>query len=377
MNKILLSIFIVFLLGLPESKAQILQKTAQKIRSSKNISYTDIVRVKFHFQDDFSADTLRSQVYISAKEPKAGGYYFLKCSSNTYAFDGNKLVNLNLTDSTYQLEKESENGQNTRTLLYWAKNIDKLVKLPSSRIKLLADTVIHQTAYTNIKVTVSDTIIKQKHQYNATNFIIDKKSNLPIRISTTMKGEANDGSYFQFEEIHSYSDYQLNKSNFPDLSLATIPAHFRVPPQRVPVVFLPNGTRAPFLKAFDFSGKALDLEKLKGKLVLINFSLIGCPHCVGAAQMLNRLHEKYKDKDLIILNIYPVDQKEAIVKFDTRENVKTQSYTSDRSVKQAYPFDGYPSFYLLDKKGLVAQSYNGFYKELEVALIEKIESLHQ
>lgn len=57
---------------------------------------------------------------------------------------------------------------------------------------------------------------------------------------------------------------------------------------------------APQLNAFDLKGLKLDNETLKGKVVLINFSLIGCPHCVGAAQMLNRLHEKFKDRNLKI-----------------------------------------------------------------------------
>ncbi len=376
LHKKFIGLSFFLLLGLLEANAQTLQKSAQNIRSYKNISYTDIVRTKFHFQDDFSVDTLSTHLLLVAKEPFEGGYYSVKGAKSSYAFDGNKLVNLNFTDSTYRIEKDSQGGQNTRTLLYWAKNIDKLLKLPSTKIKQLQDTIIHKTSYTNIQITVKDTIVNGKRQYQATHFILDQKSKLPIHIIRKMEGNADDGSYFQLTETHSYSDYKFNSKDFPDLSVAVIPTYFRVPPKQIPAVFLPNGTPAPFIKAFDLSGKAFDLEQLKGKMVLINFSLIGCPHCVGAAQMLNRLHDKYKEKGLVIVNIYPLDQKEAIVKFDNRENVKTQSYTSERAVQQAYPFDGYPSFYLLDKKGMVAQSYNGFYKELELALIEKIESIN-
>ena len=376
-NKNFLSISFFLLLGFVEANAQTLQNSVQKIKSYKNISYTDIIRMKFSFQDDFSADTLKSQLILLPKEPVGGGYYLIKSSDNSYAFDGNKMVNLNLRDSTYKVQKESVDGQNTRTLLYWVQYMDKLAQLSLKKIKQLQDTTINNTAYTNIQVTKSDTVENKVHQYNVTNFIIDKKSNLPVHIINQMKGNADDGSVFQFIETHTYSSYQFDKKNFPDLSIALISAHFRVPPKGIPVVFLPNGTSAPAIKAFDLSGNAFDLEQLKGKMVLLNFSLIGCPHCVGAAQMLNRLHEKYKEKSLVIVNIYPVDQKEAIIKFDHRENVKTPSYTSQRAVQEVYPYDGYPSFYLLDKKGLVAQSYNGYYKALELELTEKIESINK
>lgn len=372
-----LSILFCSLLGLVEANAQTLQKSAQKIKSYKNLSYTDIVRMKFSFQDDFSSDTLVSQLLILPKEQAGGGYYLLKSSAAAYAFDGNKLARLNLTDSTYTVQKESVDGQNTRTLLYWAQNMDNLTQLSLKKIKQLKDTAIDNIAYTNIKVTKTDIVENNVHQYNITNFIIDKKSNLPVHIINQMKGYANDGSVFQFIETHSYSSYQFDNKNFPILSIFSIPAHFRVPPKRIPAVFLPNGTPAPSIEAFDLSGNAFDLEQLKGKMVLLNFSLIGCPHCVGAAQMLNRLHEKYKEKGLVIVNIYPLDQKEAIVKFDQRENVKTPSYISEKALQVAYPYDGYPSFYLLDKNGLVAQSYNGYYKDLESELTVKIESINK
>jgi hypothetical protein len=88
--------------------------------------------------------------------------------------------------------------------------------------------------------------------------------------------------------------------------------------------------------------------------------------------MLNRLHEKFKDRNFKIINIYPIDTGEIIARFDLRENVSSPSFTTDRSVQKFYPFDGYPSFYLIDSQGKIAQSYNGYYKELEAELEKKI-----
>lgn len=354
------------------AKAQTLVQSAQKIKSYKNISYTDIVRTKFHFQDDFFADTVQTLVTPIAAEKSIGGYYLVSSKNNSFAYDGNKVVNLSLSDSTYKVERESAGGQNTRTLLYWAQNMDKVSLLPMSKRTQLKDTLIDKIAYTNIRVTESDTVVNNVRQYNATNFILDKKSFLPVYIIRRMVGNADDGSLFKFTERHSFSGLVFNQQKFPDLSVAFIPAHFRIPTKNDPAVFLSNGTPGPAIKAVDLAGNAFDLTKLKGKMVLLNFSLIGCPHCVGAAQMLNRLHEKYGDKGLAIVNIYPVDQKEAILKFDKSEHVQTPSYTSDKTVQKLYPYDGYPSFYLLDKSGLVLQSYNGFYKSLEAELSQKL-----
>jgi len=90
--------------------------------------------------------------------------------------------------------------------------------------------------------------------------------------------------------------------------------------------------------------------------------------------MLNRLYEKYDNKDLVIINVYPYDKHETIEKFNRKENMHTPSYTSDKTIQKSYPFDGYPTFYLIDRLGKVVQSYNGYYEKLEAEIIKKIET---
>ncbi|MBT2559788.1 TlpA family protein disulfide reductase [Pedobacter sp. ISL-68] len=364
---------ILFLFFSGDACAQFLVKSSEKIKSLKNISYTDIVETKFSFQEDFYADTLRS--YISFQDRFADGRFFLKGRDISYSFDGNRLVMLNFKDSTYNVEKDKVLNQDTRTLAYWATKMQKLSAKMRVDRREYQDTIINGMQFANIRIVESDTIDNSEHFYNISNYIIDKTTKFPIKIISRFKGRGDDGTVFGLIEIHNYSKFVINKKKFPDLSNTSIPSHFKLPVSRQPVVFLANGTIAPTLHARDLTGLELDAKKQKGKILLINFSLIGCPHCVGAAQMLNRINEKYLGKDLVILNIYPIDTPEAILKFDLKENVKTSSYTSDRSIQKAFPFDGYPSFYLIDKQGRIAQSYDGFYKELEDQITKMIESL--
>jgi len=365
----------LFMLTQLSVNAQLLVESSQKILLLKNLRYVDIVKTKFSFQDDYYADTIKSEIVTGSKTKSDDGYYYLKSKDASYAFDGIKLVTLNLKDSTYTVQNESVNGQDTRTILYWAKQMAKLSKTIPNKTKQFDDTTINNVPYHNIRITQTDTIINKVRSYSIYNFIIDKKNGLPVYIAHQYLGNADDGSVFGLVETHTYSNYILNQKQFPDLSIAVIPDYFKPPAKRNPVQFLKNGVAAPMLIANDATGKKLNIDELKGKTILVNFSLIGCPHCVGAAQMLNRLNEKYKDKNVVIINVYPIDQMDAITKFDQKQNVKTVSYTSDRSVQISYPFDGYPSFYLIDKGGNIADSYNGFYKELETKIMQKIESI--
>lgn len=375
LKALLIVVCTLFFLYTKEVHAQLLLKSSKMIFAKKSISYTDIVQMKFSFDENFSSDTLKSDILADTVQSISSGKFHLKGKKVSYAFDGNKLVTLNYLDSTYNVQKESVSAQDTRTLIYWAEKMRQLSLMPRNKAAQVRDTVINSISFTNVYVIESDTIENKERAYSVINFVIDKNTNLPIMIINRIKGNANDGTSFGLTEIHNYSEYRFDKANFPDLSMAVIPNYFKLPVKRKPVKFLENGNVAPALEAFDLSGRKIELEKLRGKMILINFSLIGCPHCVGAAQMLNRLNERYKNNNLVILNVYPIDGAEVIAKFDQKENVKTPSYTSDKTVQQTYPFDGYPSFYLINKRGKIEQSYNGYYRELEAQIIETIDSL--
>ena len=52
------------------------------------------------------------------------------------------------------------------------------------------------------------------------------------------------------------------------------------------------------------SDKPLTLDELKGKkIVLVQFFMVKCPHCVVAAPQLRRLQENYEGDGLVILSV--------------------------------------------------------------------------
>lgn len=52
------------------------------------------------------------------------------------------------------------------------------------------------------------------------------------------------------------------------------------------------------------NSKSLALQELKGKVVLLRWWLETCPYCRASASSLNEFHEKYAEKDLVIIGMY-------------------------------------------------------------------------
>ena len=370
-----LLIFSLLLLIGDYCHAQLLP-TINKLKGLHNASFTEVLKFKASFQDEVAIDTFKNRVDFISAEPQAGGYFSVKGRNDVYLFDGNKCVWLNLRDTTYEIRKEPVYGQECRTLLYWAKEMNTYVKFPS-KIKQLKDTVIDQVAYDHTRVTIQDSTAKGEHIYEYVDIVINKLSLLPYSFTSLIHGFADDGALISFTEEHIFTGYKVNDETFPDLSDARVPENFRLPVKTVKSPMLTAGTKAPLIKLTDTTGKPFDMEKLKGKLVLLNFTTNGCPHCINAAQMLRRLNEKYKGAGLAIISIYQlgVNSRESVTRFDRKYEVRYPSYTTEKTAADIYHLQGYPNFYLLDKKGNIAQAYDGFYAELEKELTDKIDKL--
>jgi thiol-disulfide isomerase/thioredoxin len=146
-------------------------------------------------------------------------------------------------------------------------------------------------------------------------------------------------------------------------------------------MFLPR-VRAPNfngIKAW-VNSKPLELEKLKGKIVLIDFWTFSCINCIRTIPYLKKWHEKYKNRGLVIVGVAspefefegePKNVKEAVAKLGIEYPVAVDS---DMKTWQAYDNHYWPAKYLIDKDGFIAYVHfgEGSYSETEMAIQKEL-----
>src|SRR4051812_40962804 len=98
MKKLLL--LVIICACITNLNAQSLTSTVKKLKGLHNVSYTDILKFKFYFQDEPSIDTLKVRMVVAADEPQIGGYYKIAEKGDIFLFDGDKAIHLNLIDTT-------------------------------------------------------------------------------------------------------------------------------------------------------------------------------------------------------------------------------------------------------------------------------------
>lgn len=147
------------------------------------------------------------------------------------------------------------------------------------------------------------------------------------------------------------------------------------PPQPGQPSLLAVGSEAPNWELKDSEGRTVTLKGLRGKVVLLDFWATWCGPCKMAMPGLQKLHERFKDKAVVI---YGVNCRELDPKSDPMAFIRKQGYTYGQllrgdSVASAYRVDGIPCFYLIGPDGKILHAGSGFNPQLEALIAQMID----
>lgn len=139
-------------------------------------------------------------------------------------------------------------------------------------------------------------------------------------------------------------------------------------------------TGSPFgkFKTTDINRNKLNLQEMKGKIVVFNFWFINCPPCKREIPELNKLVEKYKDRNDVVFIAVALDEKS-----DLKDFLKTTpfNYTivdAGRWIASEIGINTFPTNVVVDQNGIVQFHATGYSLSLPswidktiVSLIEK------
>jgi thiol-disulfide isomerase/thioredoxin len=144
--------------------------------------------------------------------------------------------------------------------------------------------------------------------------------------------------------------------------------------------------QAPGATAAEAGSKMPSLSKLlpdaslpntSGKVVLVDFWASWCAPCKASFPAMNRLHDKYAGKGLVIIAIGVDDEPEKYKAFAGKMRAKFPLF-HDTQKKAAASFDppSMPTSYIIDRKGVIRHVHAGFRgAKTEKQYAAEIESL--
>ncbi len=132
----------------------------------------------------------------------------------------------------------------------------------------------------------------------------------------------------------------------------------------------------PPLRLNTLEGEEIDLERLKGQVVLVNFWATWCAPCIEEIPSLGRLTDRLKGKPFRVLAVNIGEQPEAVRRFLERIPVNFDILLDPESrAVRDWKVYAYPSNYLIDREGRIRYGYRGALTWDAPEIVETIESL--
>jgi thiol-disulfide isomerase/thioredoxin len=141
------------------------------------------------------------------------------------------------------------------------------------------------------------------------------------------------------------------------------------PKKEIPKL-LPVGEVAPDWTLKDSTGKPRTLSEYRGKVVVMDFWATWCGPCKEVMPRMQKLYEKYQDRDVVILGVDAWEQKDAAA-FMQQKKFAYSLLLKGEEIAESYRVTILPSVYVVGVDGRVIYSHVGVdHKDLS-DLIEK------
>jgi thiol-disulfide isomerase/thioredoxin len=102
----------------------------------------------------------------------------------------------------------------------------------------------------------------------------------------------------------------------------------------------------------DLNDKVVNLEDYRGKVIFLNFWTTWCPACLVEMPSMEKLYQKFKDKDFVILAVDMQEDSEQVKKFKARFKLSFPILLDTDGVVAAYfGVNAIPVSYFIDRAG--------------------------
>lgn len=124
------------------------------------------------------------------------------------------------------------------------------------------------------------------------------------------------------------------------------------------------GNRAVSFRLKDCNNEVVSLEEMKGKVVILAFYYNSCSPCIQMLADLEKIYQVYKEKGVEVVALNPIDNgsdNEQFNKFVKRNRLNYHVCSVQRNtIEEIYLVYSYPTIFLVDKKGKIRFSHQGY-----------------
>lgn len=364
--KSLLTLFLssVLITVSAQDPGKIMRDVAEAQKKIKTISYTTH-RLDTFTSGDIWNHTGKVKSIRQETDQKFGFLFWGKRDDvpNEVIYDGHMTYDLNTEKKTYEAKVNRE-------------HFIHVLGSPGGQM-IFKDLIRLDTSYARsfeVRETRDHFFLRMKYadnpQYSIVNrykeLAIDRKTMLPVKMVDHLEALGKPQTI-----TVTLSDIKINE---PGFDFDPVDKHFLQDyQQEIPQ---PNrqlqslvGKPFPTFALTSFTGANVSSDIFKNKVVLLDFWEVWCGPCIASMPKVQKLHEQYKDKGLLVYGITnEVSQLASARKLIEKIGTTFPMLAGNEKLKQDYHVNAVPLYILIDKQGKVSFVHEGFSEELEQAL---------
>jgi len=127
---------------------------------------------------------------------------------------------------------------------------------------------------------------------------------------------------------------------------------------------------------FDLNGKEVKISDYSGKVIFLNLWATWCPPCRKEMPEMEKLNEKFKDKNFVMIAVSVGEDNKTVKNFLSKNKYKFPIFTDNkRDIETKYSTGSIPTTYIIDKNGNILAQFIGareWYSKEAISLIEKL-----
>jgi peroxiredoxin len=120
------------------------------------------------------------------------------------------------------------------------------------------------------------------------------------------------------------------------------------------------GDEAPEFSLASDAGRTVELKEFRGRFVVLNFWATWCPPCVEEMPSLDRFHQQFSSRGVVVLGVSVDQDVNAYQQFLKKAGVTFLTLRDpERKVSRLYGTYKYPETYFIDRQGKIVQKIIG------------------
>jgi peroxiredoxin len=136
-----------------------------------------------------------------------------------------------------------------------------------------------------------------------------------------------------------------------------------------------KGKPAPPFKVVTTAGQQVTMANYKGYVLIMDFFATWCRPCQLSIPHLNELNLKYGKQGLQVIGMSAGDGEGALREFVAEKKISYPVAVTDEELQTDYGLRSIPIMYVINKKGVVVETFRGYSDETDKkmeALIRKL-----